>query len=199
MMVTSNFLLWVVCALLTVAVVALARQIGVLHERIAPMGALVTDGGPKVGAVAPRLTLTAMDGAVVEIAPGEMGARAVLLMFVASDCPVCAKIIPIVRATAQSERLKLFFVGDDGEAAIGKMIARYGLEPASVINSAAPGLAFHVGKLPYGVLLRPDGTIASKGLLNTREHVESLVVADETGFASAQDYIRSLHPSPNAA
>ena len=41
---------------LTVAVFALARQVGVLFERIAPMGALVNDSGPKIGAFTGSLT-----------------------------------------------------------------------------------------------------------------------------------------------
>ncbi len=37
----SNAVLWVVVVLLGCVVAALARQIGVLHERVAPAGALM--------------------------------------------------------------------------------------------------------------------------------------------------------------
>jgi hypothetical protein len=37
-----------------------------------------------------------------------------------------------------------------------------------------------------------EGTILSKGLVNSREHLESLVVAHEMGVKSVQDYISSL-------
>ena len=50
---------------------------------------------------------------------------------------------------------------------------------------------FQVGKIPYGVLLDGEGVIRSKGLTNTREHLESLLEADKTGFASLQEYIAS--------
>ena len=43
----------VVIALLLV-VLALARQVGILFERVAPMGALMTDAGPKIGENSPR-------------------------------------------------------------------------------------------------------------------------------------------------
>ena len=56
-MTVSHLLLWVVVLVLGVAVLALARQVGVLHERIAPMGALMMDSGPKVGELAPSFTL----------------------------------------------------------------------------------------------------------------------------------------------
>ena len=52
-LVISNLVLWVAVLALLVALIALSRQIGILYERIAPMGALMMDTGPKVGEVAP--------------------------------------------------------------------------------------------------------------------------------------------------
>ena len=52
----SNVLLWIAVVALAAVVVALVRQIGVLHERVFPVGALVMPGGPKVGAAAPTVT-----------------------------------------------------------------------------------------------------------------------------------------------
>ena len=46
----SNVILWAVVLALLVAVFALARQVGILYERVAPMGALMIDSGPAVGA-----------------------------------------------------------------------------------------------------------------------------------------------------
>src|SRR2546426_8420546 len=45
----SNAVLWMVVVLLGCVVAALARQIGVLHERVAPAGALMVGKGPAVG------------------------------------------------------------------------------------------------------------------------------------------------------
>ena len=39
-----------------------------------------------------------------------------------------------------------------------------------------------------------DGTIRSSGIVNSREHLESLLVAQETGFASMQDYLLGTRP-----
>jgi len=49
----SNVLLWIAVVVLAAVVVALTRQIGVLHERVFPVGALVMPGGPRVGEAAP--------------------------------------------------------------------------------------------------------------------------------------------------
>src|SRR5262245_43646093 len=44
----SNIVLWVIVVVLAAVVVALVRQIGVLHERIAPAGALTQRQGPRI-------------------------------------------------------------------------------------------------------------------------------------------------------
>ena len=44
-----DMLLWLLVGLLTVAVLALARQVGVLNQRVAPAGALTPTRGPKMG------------------------------------------------------------------------------------------------------------------------------------------------------
>ena len=53
-------------------------------------------------------------------------------------------------------------------------------------------MAFHVDKLPHAVLMDAAGTVLSKGLVNSREHLESLIIAHEMGLRSVQDYINGL-------
>jgi NADPH:quinone reductase-like Zn-dependent oxidoreductase len=48
-----------------------------------------------------------------------------------------------------------------------------------------------VDKLPHAVLIDAAGTVVARGLVNSREHLESLVVAQETGFGSVQDFLRA--------
>ena len=46
MLIVSNIVLWVLVVILALVVLALARQVGILHERVAPAGALQpTEGG----------------------------------------------------------------------------------------------------------------------------------------------------------
>ena len=52
-LVISQILLWVLLLLMALMMLALLRQVGILHERIAPMGALTLDRGPKEGEQAP--------------------------------------------------------------------------------------------------------------------------------------------------
>jgi hypothetical protein len=39
------------------------------------------------------------------------------------------------------------------------------------------------------VLIDEAGVVRAKGLVNSREHLESLLVAKETGYASIQQYL----------
>ena len=188
-LIASQILLWLLVVGLILVVFALARQIGVLHERIAPVGALTPRGGPEVGDASPRMTLATLDGASVTVGEPLASGRMQLLLFISSDCPVCKRLIPLAKSVAKAEHLDLVFVGDDEAAAQRALIARFGLEAYPFVNGPGLGMAYQVGKLPYAVLLDDAGLIASKGLVNTREHLESLVIAKLTGFGSIQSYL----------
>lgn len=189
----SQLFSWIVILALVVALLALARQVGVLHMRVAPAGALTTAGGPAVGNAAPAVPALTLDGAKQTIGGAAPGVKLRLLMFVSATCPLCKALIPMAKSFARDERTQLIFIGDDAPQAQRDMIARHGLEDYMFINGPEVGQAFAVGKLPYAALLDADGVILSKGLVNSREHLESLVVAHEMGLRSVQDYIATLH------
>jgi methylamine dehydrogenase accessory protein MauD len=55
--------------------------------------------------------------------------------------------------------------------------------------SPVVGITYGIGKLPYAVLIDHEGILRSKGLVNSREHLESLLTAKEIGHASIQHYL----------
>ncbi|WP_231735614.1 methylamine utilization protein MauD [Novosphingobium sp. CCH12-A3] len=191
-LIVGQALSWLVIIALVVALLALARQVGVLHMRVAPAGALQTSGGPAVGGKAPAVPAHTLDGKDVIVGGPARNAPLRLLMFVSATCPLCKGMIPAARSFAKDERVELTFVGDDDAQVQRGLIAAQGLESYRFINGPEVGQAFEVGKLPYAVLLDAEGTILSKGLVNSREHLESLVVAHEMGIATVQDYIGKL-------
>ncbi len=179
----------VITLLLAVLLFALARQVGVLYERIAPMGAMTSDHGPAVGEPAPTLSVVTLAGNRVEIGGASAGGRSRLLLFVSPSCPVCKKLLPIARSVAGAERLEVVLIGDGGVAEQRRMVEQFRLEQMHYVHSPQVGMAFQVGKLPYAVLIDSSGVIRAKGLVNSREHLESLIVAEETGFATIQAYL----------
>lgn len=186
----SNVLLWVLVLAVIVALWALARQVGILYERIAPMGALMTDAGPRLGEAAPRFELPALNGARVAVG-GERG-RSQLLFFLSPTCPVCKKLLPVLKSSAQAEQGWLdVVVASDGDAT--EHLAFYGqagLQQFPYLLSAELGMAYRVSRLPYAVLLDEKGVIRAKGLVNSREQLESLFNAKELGVGSVQEYLR---------
>jgi methylamine dehydrogenase accessory protein MauD len=172
-------------------VFALVRQIGVLHQRIAPVGALMIGGGPKIGESAPVLELEDIAGAALRIGGESASRRSTLLFFLSPTCPVCESLLPAIRAAQRSERHWLDFVlASDGElSAQRRFVAEHELGGFTYAVSTALGLAYQVGKLPYAVLIDEHGTLRSRGLVNTREHLESLFQARDLGLASVQDYL----------
>lgn len=189
-LVVSNVILWVVVLALLVAVLALARQVGILYERVAPMGALMLDHGPKVGEAAPALALEAIGGGRVAIGPGP-GKRSQLLFFLSPTCPVCKKLLPILKSIKGSEGAWLDVVlasdGDLPEHAAFRQKSK--LDEFPYVLSTELGMAFRVGRLPYAVLIGEDGRVRAKGLVNSREQLESLFAAKELGVASVQEFM----------
>jgi methylamine dehydrogenase accessory protein MauD len=190
-MMVSQALLWGVVILLSVTVLALARQVGVLHERVAPAGALISGAGPGVGEKSPKMEVHALAGNAITVGGPLAAGKAMLMLFVSQTCPICKKLIPIAVNFAKSERLDVLFVGDADLAEQKKLIAQFDLDEHCFVNGPEVGMAYRVDKLPYAVLLDDQGVIAAKGLVNSREHFESLIIAKETGYATIQSYLNA--------
>jgi len=186
----SNATLWFVVIVLSVALLAVVRQLGVLHERIAPVGALMLAKGLKVGEFAPRVAVQDIEGRALSLGSARSDERATLLMFVSPTCPVCKALLPVLKANLASERAWLDIVlASDGDAASqAEFVAAHRLNSFSYIVSAPLGIAYQVNRLPFAALIDAQGILRARGIVNSREHLESLFEAKRLGFASIQDY-----------
>ena len=70
-----------------------------------------------------------------------------------------------------------------------KSMARYGLEGFRYVMSEVLGMSYGISKLPYGVLIDENGRVAAMGIVNSREHLDSLFEAKELEVASIQEYM----------
>lgn len=178
----------VVVSVLAVVVLALARQIGILHTRLAPAGALLNTAGPEIGSPAPQVAAQDIDGN--PIALGGPGVQPLLLLFVSPSCPVCKELVPVAQSLAKREKLRLVFASDGGEADRHRSyIERMDIAAYPYVVSAEVGMRFAADKLPYAALVDREGVLRSRGLVNSREHLESLVEAMLSGYDSIQDYL----------
>ncbi|HSJ97107.1 MAG TPA: methylamine dehydrogenase accessory protein MauD [Myxococcota bacterium] len=192
-LVVSHLLLWLAVIVLAALVFALARQIGVLHERVAPAGALLLRGGPAVGEPAPAWAGADLFGRPIRLGGASDDGRGTLLLFVAPGCPVCTSLVPVVRRLAAEEaaRLRIVFASDGEPATQRRFAEQHGLGAFPYVVSAEVGLSHGVGRLPHAVLIDAAGIVRAKGLVNSREHLESLLVAQAHGVASIQDFVAS--------
>jgi methylamine dehydrogenase accessory protein MauD len=176
---------------LAFVVLGLARQIGVLHHRLGPAGALMLSKSVKVGEASPEFHLQAIDGREVTIGGRDKAGKSTLIMFVAPDCPVCANLLPAIKSLAKAEatRTRLVFASDGDPDSHRRYYSEKGLVPHPYVLSGQLGMGFSIGKLPYAVLIDANGIIASQGLVNTREHIESLFEAQRLNISSIQDYL----------
>ncbi|HMN80133.1 MAG TPA: methylamine dehydrogenase accessory protein MauD [Burkholderiaceae bacterium] len=185
----SNIVLWMLVLALMLAVWALARQIGVLYERIAPMGALVTDAGPRLGEAAPQVTAPTLTGEPLTI--GGRAAHGTLLFFLSPTCPVCKKLLPALRSIADAEAgwLRIVLASDGNMPEHLAFRREAGLERFPYVLSGELGMTYRVSRLPYAVLIDESGQLRAKGMVNTREHLESLFTAKELGVGTVQQYL----------
>lgn len=191
LLIASQILSWIMVLVMAVALVALARQIGVLHERLAPAGALLPSHGLEAGSAMPELHMTALDGRHIDLGGAVSSGKRRLLFFVSSQCPVCKKLIPSAKSFAAVENLELVFMGDDTLARQQALVEAHDLHRYAFVNSQDAGRLLQVDKLPHAILVSAEGRIVARGLVNTREHLESLVMSDELGLSSVQEYLQT--------
>lgn len=189
-LVISNIVLWLLVIGLAVTVFALARQIGLLHERISPIGALAPRAKVQVGEPAPELALIDIHNRPVQVGgPSEDQSRT-LLFFLSPTCPVCDELLPTVQRVAKTEvpRVRVVLASDGALKEHRQFVTDKRLAHLPYVLSQPLGIAYGVGKLPYAVLIDDRGIVVAQGLVNTREHLESLFEAQRLGVASIQDY-----------
>lgn len=168
----SYVVLWALLLVLSVVVVALARQIGTLHLRLGPRGALEMDEeGPPLGEAPPAHEAADVDGTLVTIGgPGQ----AQLLMFVSPGCSLCEQVLPSLPVIAASGRLRPYVLTDVDATESALAFAPKRLR-APVVPGREVATAYGVPGTPYVVVLDDLGVVQAKGTVNNLEQMEGLV------------------------
>ncbi|MDT8319502.1 MAG: methylamine dehydrogenase accessory protein MauD [Xanthomonadales bacterium] len=191
-LIISNIILWVLVLVLVAVVFALIRQIGVLYERVAPAGALMTGNGLKAGEKMPVFDLKTVAGQALRIGGGRDDGKSTLLFFLSPSCPICKTLIPVLQAMRKSEAnwLEIVLASDGDENEHREWLRQQELESWLYVLSPQLGMTIQVAKLPFAALIDENGILCARGLVNSREHIESLFEAKAQGVASIQEYLR---------
>lgn len=195
-LIVSNVLLWILLVAVAFVVMGLVRQIGVLHGRLAPAGALMMDKGVAVNEAAPQVTASDRNGRPVNF--GYAAEKDQLLFFLSPTCPICKSLLPAIKSIAKdhAERLDVVFISDGDMDAQHALIKEHKLEGFTYVVGPEVGMTYQIGKLPYAALIDTSGTLRAKGLVNSREHLDSLFEVEHLKSATLQEYLNS-QPQPH--
>ena len=179
----SYVALWLLVVALTVVAVALARQIGTLHLRLGPRGALeVDDEGPALNEGRPPIQATDLDGRPVVI--GGAGDPQ-LLLFVSPGCHICEQVLPSIGAVARGARLAPLVLADlDAEETA--LTFRDRRLHAPVVAGSNAFASYEIPGTPYVVVLDDKGVVRGKGTVNNLEQMEGLVETAATRMTADQ-------------
>jgi methylamine dehydrogenase accessory protein MauD len=114
---------------------------------------------------------------------------------------VCKKLLPVLHSIRSAERkwLDVVLASDGTSTKHARFIEVANLQTFPYVVSTELGLAYRVARLPFAVLIDPNGIVRAKGLVNTREQLESLFNAHDMSVASIQDFVNKtpeLMPRP---
>ncbi len=148
---------------------SLARQIGVLHERTAPVGGLLRRARREAAKV-DRIDLDAVRVATAAGFAGPLRAlsagQPIALLFVSDECAVCKSLLPGYEAALHPHSaLPLIMVGGVASRALAGFANRHGLCEERVAASAELAVALQVMQTPTLVLLDRQGQLLERARL----------------------------------
>jgi methylamine dehydrogenase accessory protein MauD len=168
----SYVVLWLLVIALAAVVIALARQIGTLHMRLGPRGALeVDDEGPPLGEAPERLETSTTDGASVTVGGPGTGQ---LIMFVSPSCNLCRDVLPALSVTAAGAGLQALVVSDSEPEPVEPELDPSRLKAPVVADLRLPK-RYAIPGTPYIVVTDSMGVVRAKGTVNNLEQLEGLV------------------------
>jgi methylamine dehydrogenase accessory protein MauD len=193
----SYIALWVIVVLLCLAVAALTKQISLLYGRLPRTGARTGNVGPEIGKTIKPFVQNDVYGKAVYI-PDPNG-RQTLIVFISQNCPNCEELAPALQGISKQEKnLRLILMAfKNDEASNRKYAEERGLSDIQLVASWECGVHFQVLMSPYAILLGGDGTVLSKGLVNNREHLDSILNAADSGYPTIQTMMVEKSPQVN--
>jgi methylamine dehydrogenase accessory protein MauD len=186
----SYFALWMFVIVLFLTVAVLARQIGLLHARLSPVGARMMRIGPEIGQLIARHSVADIEGRMLEL--GGEQEKSTMILFLSPTCDSCAELAPLLRHLWKNERRHTNFavIALAGDQQLNReFILEHRLGGVSYAISPELGREFTILHPPYAVVLDPSGLVKAKGVVNTVEHLESLLNSDELNEPSIESYM----------
>lgn len=186
----SYFALWAVVLVQAVLLLALSRLVGRLSKRLPPSGARMIDPGPDLGETLPEWHGDDVLGRELHLRfPRQQGA---LLLYVSPHCSTCSRLVPGAKSffhEIRQEVAGVWVLTIGGDAVRGEYARGLGGYPVVAEESLPAEL--QLGGAPFAIWADRNGVVRAKGMVNTREHLESLQEAAASGRESIESYLES--------
>ncbi len=171
----SYVALWILVILLTVIVLGLVRQLGLIHLRLGPEHSVLTPTeGLEIGSTAP-------DFHAVDVISKEnftlasLKDRPSLLIFVSPACRPCLELMPHIASFWRSKHKKLnvllFSQSND--------VSNFNLSNVSIPVLPDPdrviAKAYQVRATPFAYRLDNSGIVKQRGIVNNSEDLEAFL------------------------
>jgi methylamine dehydrogenase accessory protein MauD len=166
--------LWAVVLFLGFLLLGTLRALGVLSWRLAQLEATTPRrlgrDGLQPGKKAPDFTLPSAHGQ--EVALHDFAGRKVLLVFTQSGCSPCRTIVPELNRLGKSGASQVVVVNNGGADVTRRWSAAVGARfPVLAQDHFSVSRRYEVFATPFAFLIDEQGVIASKGIINNRQHI----------------------------
>jgi methylamine dehydrogenase accessory protein MauD len=204
----SYVALWLLVLLLGFLLLGALRALGLQGWRLEQLEATrpsrVGRNGLKPGAAAPDFTLPDATGGG-EVAPRDFAGRRVLLVFTQSGCGPCKRVMPELNRLQAAGELQVLVVNNgelkETRAWAAEARARF---PVAVQDHYSLSRRYEVFATPFAFLIDERGVIASKGIVNNRQHIDYVLDgalarrdghADQEPSGAAEGVSEDVRPS----
>jgi methylamine dehydrogenase accessory protein MauD len=179
----STVALWAVVLSMGFLLLGALRALALLRWRLEQLEAVtptrVGRGGLKPGKPAPDFTLPAAAGG--EVSLHDFAGRRVLLVFTQSGCKPCHRVLPELNKLQRGGEVQVLVVNNGEPEATRRWAdgARAAF-PVLMQQQFAVSKRYEVYATPFAFLIDERGVIASKGLVNNRQHIGFVLSAADT-------------------
>jgi methylamine dehydrogenase accessory protein MauD len=170
----SYLLLWVVVLFLGFLLLGALRALGLLRWRLVQLEAItpsrVGRSGLKPGKKAPDFTLPCVSGG--EVSLHDFAGRRVFLVFTQSGCKPCHRIVPELNRLQRGGEVQVLVVNNGEMEASRQWAAEARVNfPVLVQEHFSVSKRYEMYATPFAFLTDEQGVIASKGIINTGQHI----------------------------
>jgi methylamine dehydrogenase accessory protein MauD len=177
-------ILWVVVLFLAFLLLGTLRSLGLLSWRLEQLEATTPKrlgrDGLKSGKKAPDFALPSADGK--EVTLHDFAGHKLLLVFSQSGCSPCTKIVPELNRLVKTGASKVVVINNGHPEATWKwgteVEARF---PVLVQERSSISKKYEVFATPFAFLIVERGIIASKGIINNRQHIRYVLSGKRVG------------------